>query len=66
MRFVEELEGDVVNRPLIDDREAVGPGTKPVLLGMFNDSVGGGGGDGVGRLGITLLQCCRHPVRDSL
>lgn len=46
MRLVEELEGDVVDRPLVDAREAVGPGAKPVLLGMIGDD---------GRLGVARL-----------
>lgn len=58
MRFVEELEGDVVDRPLVDARETVGPGAKPVFLGMVDDGVGGGGG---GRLGVAFLQYYRHP-----
>lgn len=57
VRFVEEFEGDVVDRPLVDAREAVGPSTKPVFLGMVDDGVGGGGG----RLGVAFLQYYRHP-----
>lgn len=55
MRFVEELEGDVVDRPLVDAREAVGPGTEPIFLGMIDD-VGGGR-----LLGVDLLRRCWHP-----
>lgn len=63
MRFVEELEGDVVDRPLVDAREAVGPGAKPVFLGMVDDGVGG---SGRGRLGIVFLQYYRHPSTVTL
>lgn len=35
MRLIEELEGDVIDGPLVDIREAVGPGMEPVILGMI-------------------------------
>ncbi|XP_011633035.1 calponin homology domain-containing protein DDB_G0272472 isoform X2 [Pogonomyrmex barbatus] len=56
MRFVEELKGNIVDRPFIDAREAVGPGAKSLFLGMINETVGGGG-----RLGVLLSQYYRHP-----
>jgi len=60
VRFIEEFEGDVVDRPLIDAWKAVGPGAESVFLGMIGDGVGDGISDS-GRFEIILLHCCRHP-----
>lgn len=42
VRFIEELDGDVIDRPLVDAGEAVGRGVEPVTLGMIGDVIGDG------------------------
>lgn len=54
MRFVKELEGDVVDRPLVDVREAVGPGAKSTIVDMVDD------------VGVSLPEYYRHPRCFSL
>lgn len=49
VRFVKELEGDVVDRPLVDAREAVGPGAKSTIVDMVDD------------VGVSLPEYYRHP-----